>query len=123
MAKAKEKVAKEEIITPEVVNENHGTVEETIVETLEVEKIEKEKAPDPIVEEVEEFEPLVGVLPAQEDLITNGISYHIENREVYFSVKELKKKYPSVSHNKADERKFDIEGEKFTGIKAQNLFV
>ncbi len=62
-------------------------------------------------------------LPTREDLVGAGVSYHLDGNDIYFSSKELKKKYSFVKHHKSDEKTFEVEDKPFTGIKAQNLFI
>jgi len=62
-------------------------------------------------------------IPTTEELIDKGISYHLDNREVYFSVKELKKEYGFTKSHKADQKSFDVEDKTFVGVKQKNLFL
>ena len=60
-------------------------------------------------------------MPTVEELINEGVPYHVEKREVYFSTKDLKEKYPLLKSHKVDRKKFDLE-EDFVGVKLKNLF-
>lgn len=62
-------------------------------------------------------------IPSKEDLINAGISYHLDNKEIYFSVKELKKEFGFAKSHKADQKPFDVEDKTFVGVKQKNLFL
>ena len=62
-------------------------------------------------------------IPSKEELISFGISYHLDNKEIYFSVKELKKEFGFVKSHKADQKSFEVEGKTFVGVKQKNLFL
>jgi cysteinyl-tRNA synthetase len=62
-------------------------------------------------------------IPSKEELIDKGIFYHVEKKEIYFSVKELKKQYSFLKTHKADRKEFKVEEKSFTGIKIQNVFI
>lgn len=62
-------------------------------------------------------------IPSKEELIDAGISYHLDNKEIYFSVKELKKEFGFAKNHKADQKSFEVGEEKFVGVKQKNLFL
>jgi len=62
-------------------------------------------------------------IPSKEDLINAGISYHLDNKEIYFSVKELKKEFGFAKSHRADQKSFEVEDKTFVGVKQKNLFL
>jgi len=57
-------------------------------------------------------------IPTRVELVQAKIPFKTEGGNVYFSVKELKEKYPFLTNHDHDEKKFDDD---FVGIMIQDL--
>lgn len=66
----------------------------------------------------ETTEDLVKAIPTRVELVQAKIPFKAEGNNIYFSVKELKEKYPFLTNHKHDEKTFD---DGFVGIMIQDL--
>ena len=57
-------------------------------------------------------------IPTRVELVQAKIPFKTEGANVYYSVKELKEKYPFLTNHDHDEKKFD---DGFVGIMIQDL--
>jgi hypothetical protein len=57
-------------------------------------------------------------IPTRIELVQEKITFKTEGANVYFSVKELKKKFPFLTNHDFDEKKFDDD---FVGIMIDDL--
>lgn len=65
-----------------------------------------------------ETENVAKSIPTRVELVQAKIPFKSEGNNVYFSVKELKEKYPFLTNHKHDEKKFDDD---FVGIMITDL--
>lgn len=69
---------------------------------------------------VEKTEDLVKAIPTRVELVQAKITSRSERNNVYFSVKELKEKYPFLTNHDHDEKTFD---DGFVGILIQDVSI
>lgn len=62
----------------------------------------------------------VKAIPTRVELVQAKIPSRTEGANVYFSVKELKEKYPFLTNHEHDEKKFDDD---FVGIMIQDVSI
>ncbi len=76
------------------------------------------------MKKVEKKEESIKLIPTRVELIQAKIPFQKEGSEIYFSVKELKKKYHFLTNHKFDEKEFELEDDKkFIGIKISDLLI
>jgi hypothetical protein len=66
----------------------------------------------------ETTEDLVKAIPTRVELVQAKIPFKTEGANIYFSVKELKEKYPFLTNHNHDEKTFDDD---FVGIMIADL--
>jgi len=59
-------------------------------------------------------------IPTRVELVQAKIPFKTEGANVYYSVKELKEKYPFLTNHEHDEKKFDDD---FVGIMIQDVSI
>ena len=59
-------------------------------------------------------------IPTRIELVQAKIPFKTESANVYFSVKDLKEKYPFLTNHDHDEKKFDDD---FVGIMIQDVSI
>ena len=59
-------------------------------------------------------------IPTRVELVQAKIPFKTESANVYFSVKDLKEKYPFLTNHDHDEKKFDDD---FVGIMIQDVSI
>lgn len=62
----------------------------------------------------------IKVIPTRIELVQAKIPFKSEGNNVYFSVKDLKEKYPFLTNHDHDEKKFD---DGFVGIMIQDVSI